>query len=187
MSRSWWLLALGVSLAIGCGPKRPPVVSTTAPGGALAPETTLPARETALPIDSGPDVQPLREDAMAGQEILGGASGEGGPLADIYFDYDQAALSEAALATLAKHAQWLKQHADTKVTVEGHCDQRGTVEYNLALGDQRARAVYDELLAKGVEASRLSAISLGKERPLEAGSSESAWAKNRRAHFVVSR
>ena len=177
MSRTTWFLAASVSLALGCGPKRPPVVSTTAPGGAVAPtqETTSPAAETALPIDSGPDVQPLREDAMAGQEILGGASGEGGPLADVYFDFNQAVLSEAALLTLAKHAQWLKQHPDTKVTVEGHCDQRGTVEYNLAL------------VAKGVEAARLTAISLGKERPLEAGSSESAWAKNRRAHFVVSR
>jgi peptidoglycan-associated lipoprotein len=140
-----------------------------------------------LPVDSGPDVQPLREDATTGSEILGGESGEGGPLADVYFDFNLASLSEAALATLAKHAQWLKQNSNTKATIEGHCDQRGTTEYNLALGDQRARAVYDELIAKGVDASRLNAISLGKERPLDAGNSEAAWAKNRRAHFVVSR
>ena len=190
MKRWVGLLTLAALLAFGCGPKRPPVVSTTAPGGAgpaPAAETNAPAPEAALPVDSGPDVQPLREDATAGQEIVGGELGEGGPLADVYFDYDQATLSEAARATLAKHAQWLKQHAETKVTVEGHCDQRGTVEYNLALGDQRSRVVYDELVAKGVESSRLNAISLGKERPLETGNSESAWAKNRRAHFVVSR
>ena len=74
-----------------------------------------------------------------------------------------------------------------KVTVEGHCDERGTVDYNLALGDQRARAARDYLVSLGVAAERVRVVSLGKERPMDAGHDEAAWAKNRRAHFAVSR
>jgi peptidoglycan-associated lipoprotein len=126
---------------------------------------------------------------LAGEDIRGGidVTTEGGPLEDIYFEFDQYSLTEAAKATLARHAEWLKARPAVKVTVEGHCDERGTVEYNLALGDKRARATMEYLVGVGLGQERLSAISLGKERPKDPGHGEEAWAKNRRAHFAVSR
>ena len=116
------------------------------------------------------------------------ASGEtGGPLEDVYFEYDGAALSDQARGVLEKHALWLQNHRAAKVTVEGHCDERGTTDYNLALGDKRARAARDYLVSLGVAADRLHTVSFGKERPVDTGQTEQAFAKNRRAHFVVSR
>jgi peptidoglycan-associated lipoprotein len=114
-------------------------------------------------------------------------SGEGGPLADIHFDYDQATLSDEARGILEKHALWMQNHREARVLVEGHCDERGTVEYNLALGNQRAQAAHDYLASLGVARDRLRTTSYGKERPLDPGQNESAWARNRRAHFAVSR
>ena len=92
-----------------------------------------------------------------------------------------------ARALLEKHALWLQNHRTARVTVEGHCDERGTVEYNLALGDQRAQAVVSYLVSLGVAADRLKAISYGKERPVDPGHDEAAWARNRRVHFFVTR
>jgi len=189
MNRSLVLVAVA-SLALACGSKRrPSVVATAGSGGgpAAASEPEAAAPETQRPIEAGPDVQPLREDAAAGQEILGGTSSEGGPLADVLFDYDAAALSESAVATLGRHAQWLQQNPGTKVSIEGHCDQRGTVEYNLALGELRAQSVREHLVSLGVSAERLTTVSYGKEKPLEQAMSDAAFAKNRRAHFVVTR
>ena len=111
---------------------------------------------------------------------------QGSPLQDIQFEYDSAALTEGARATLEKHALWLQGRRDVRVTVEGHCDQRGTTEYNLALGEQRARAVWDYLVGLGVAAERLRTVSYGKEQPLDPSDNEAAYAKNRRAHFSVS-
>jgi peptidoglycan-associated lipoprotein len=128
-------------------------------------------------------VRTVRGEGAAGSDL----SGEGGPLEDVHFDLDSSALTDAARATLEKHALWLQSHRDSRVTIEGHCDERGTVEYNLALGEQRARAVRDYLLSLGVSTTRLRTASFGKERPLDPASTEEAWAKNRRAHFAVSR
>ena len=176
---------VGLALLVGCGPKRPP--ATAAGAGAARPSAG--SGSEAEPVDSGPDVRPIDSDMASGEDIAysDSASGEGGPLADVYFDYDQSSLSDAARASLNGHASWIRAHPGVKVTVEGHCDERGTVEYNLALGEQRARATKDYLVSLGIPAGRLSAISLGKERPLDPGHDEAAWAKNRRAHFRVSR
>lgn len=191
MSSRALLLLAAAALALGCGAKRRPsaVGEHAAPASQAAPRTEpgTATPEPQRPIDSGPDVQPLREDAAAGQEILGGTSSEGGPLADVLFEYDAAALSEDAIATLGKHAQWLQQNTGTKVSIEGHRDQRGTVEYNLALGELRAQSVREQLVSLGVSAERLATVSYGKEKPLEQGMSDAAFAKNRRAHFVVTR
>jgi peptidoglycan-associated lipoprotein len=138
-------------------------------------------------VDEGPDVRAVGGSRTAGSDLAtGDLSGEGGPLADIHFAYDSAALSDEARATLERHALWLQNRREAKVTVEGHCDERGTVEYNLALGEQRARAARDYLVSLGVAAARLRTVSYGKERPLDPGNTAEAWAKNRRAHFVVS-
>jgi peptidoglycan-associated lipoprotein len=172
-----------------CGKKRPPVLAT-APGAQSAP-TEAADRSPARPLDEGPDVRAVEGEGALGSDIAGGdlagAGGEGGPLADIYFEYDSAALSDEARATLERHAQWLQSRRDVRVFVEGHCDERGTVDYNLALGEQRARAARDYLVSLGVAADRLRVVTYGKERPLDPAHTEAAYAKNRRAHFGVSR
>ena len=99
----------------------------------------------------------------------------------VYFDYDQSSLSSEAQATLDRQAAFLKASPSFRLIIEGHCDERGTREYNLALGDRRASAVRDYLVAKGINASRLSTISYGKERPSVGGSNETSYALNRRS------
>ena len=103
----------------------------------------------------------------------------------ILFDYDSTVLSSTAQDRLVKKSTWLKENSNAKVIIEGHCDERGTVEYNLALGERRAEAAKAFLVDLGVSASRLTTISYGKERPFDKGHYEGAWSKNRRAHFVI--
>lgn len=98
----------------------------------------------------------------------------------VYFDTDASTVREDGRATLTKQAAWLKQYANYQITVEGHCDERGTREYNIALGERRATAVRQFLIAQGVPAARLKTISFGKERPEVVGSDEGSWARNRR-------
>jgi peptidoglycan-associated lipoprotein len=103
----------------------------------------------------------------------------------VFFAYNQSDLSPEARATLDRQAAWLKKYSNVRVTVEGHCDERGTREYNLALGERRATAAKNYLVADGISASRVKTISYGKERPAVLGSNEAAWAQNRRAVTVV--
>jgi len=110
---------------------------------------------------------------------------EGGPLADIHYAFDSYELDEPARATLRDNGNWLKDHPKTKVEVEGHCDERGTVEFNLALGAKRAGSAKEYLVALGVAADRLTTISYGEELPLCHEHTEECWQRNRRAHFVV--
>lgn len=105
---------------------------------------------------------------------------------DIYFDFDQALIRDDARKTLANNIQWFRANPAAKVTIEGHCDERGSSEYNLALGERRARVTRDSLVAAGIESNRISTISFGKERPFVLGHDETAWKWNRRAHFVFS-
>lgn len=110
---------------------------------------------------------------------------EGGPLADINFAFDRSDLSDTARQILSKNAQWLKSNSSARVQIEGHCDERGTNEYNMALGWKRANAAQGYLRGLGIEATRLGTISYGEELPLDPGHNEVAWAKNRRDHFKV--
>jgi peptidoglycan-associated lipoprotein len=103
----------------------------------------------------------------------------------VFFDYDSSALSDDAKATLSAQAAFLSANPAVKITVEGHCDERGTREYNLALGDRRATAARDYLVAQGVDAARIRTISYGKERPSFIGSNPYAYSKNRRAVSVI--
>jgi peptidoglycan-associated lipoprotein len=103
----------------------------------------------------------------------------------VYFAYDRSDISPEARAILTKQSDWLKKNANVTVTIEGHCDERGTREYNLALGERRATAVKNVLVALGIPANRVSTISYGKERPAVVGSTEAAWAQNRRGVTVV--
>lgn len=99
----------------------------------------------------------------------------------VFFDTDQSTIREDGRQTLNRQAEWLKKYGNYQVTVEGHCDERGTREYNLALGERRANAARQYLVAQGIPASRIKTISYGKERPDPVGSDEAAWARNRRA------
>ncbi|HEY8367881.1 MAG TPA: peptidoglycan-associated lipoprotein Pal [Thermodesulfobacteriota bacterium] len=138
--------------------------TTTAPGGAL------PGEQVAL----GPTV-----DSPAGpvQEVEA--------LRDVYFEFDSASLTDSAREALNFNANWMQRFPGTRVLIEGHTDQRGSTAYNLALGERRAIAARDYLVSLGIARERLQTISYGKERPVDPGQNEAAWAKNRRAHFVV--
>ena len=99
----------------------------------------------------------------------------------VFFDTDQSTIREDGRATLGRQAEWLKKYGNYQLTIEGHCDERGTREYNLALGERRANAARQYLIAQGIPAARIKTISYGKERPDPVGSDEAAWARNRRA------
>ena len=104
---------------------------------------------------------------------------------DVLFDYDKYEVKDIYQPAMKSIASWMTKNAGARLSVEGHCDERGTNEYNLALGDRRAKAVRDALVALGVPASKLDVISYGEEKPLCTEQTEECWAKNRRAHFVV--
>ena len=104
---------------------------------------------------------------------------------DIFFQFDKATLTPEAIEMLTKNGQWLRTNSDVAITIEGHCDERGTNGYNLALGERRAESVKTFLADLGLEQSRLETISYGEERPLDRGHGEADWARNRRAHFLI--
>ncbi|MCB9092644.1 MAG: peptidoglycan-associated lipoprotein Pal [Halobacteriovoraceae bacterium] len=108
-----------------------------------------------------------------------------GAISTVYFAFDSATISDAARATLDANSEYLKSNSDVQVQIEGHCDERGSVQYNLALGERRANAVRDYLVAMGVDSARITTISYGKERPIDLGHDEAAWARNRRGNFVI--
>ena len=107
------------------------------------------------------------------------------PLTDVFFDYDKSEVKDEGRAALAKDAEWLKRWSSVKVMIEGHCDSRGTPEYNLALGERRANTVRSYLASLGVPADRLIVVSKSKEQPFCNEENESCWSQNRRGHFIV--
>jgi peptidoglycan-associated lipoprotein len=113
------------------------------------------------------------------------AEGKEGMFADIMFEYDKYDVKESYKSELQAFAAWMTKNSSATVSVEGNCDERGTNEYNLALGDRRAKAVKDYLVSLGVASSRIETISYGEEKPVCTEQSEECWAKNRRAHFVI--
>jgi len=159
---------LAAALLSGCAKKKEVAEAAPPP----APEVTAPAPAPAPP--PAPEATP-EEPAKTVQDQI----------ADVFYDYDSAELSAAAQTTLDANAKVLNDNAGASVAIEGHCDERGTVEYNLALGDRRAQAAKDYLVRFGIATGRVSTISYGEERPFATGTDESAWAQNRRAHFVV--
>ncbi|HTT76755.1 MAG TPA: peptidoglycan-associated lipoprotein Pal [Candidatus Binataceae bacterium] len=115
-----------------------------------------------------------------------GANGSGGPLSDIHFAFNDYAIQPQDSSVLRSNADWLTQHPDTHVQVEGNCDDRGSEEYNIALGAKRAQAAKDYLTTLGIAPDRISTISYGKELPLCTEETDECWAQNRRDHFAVS-
>ncbi|MFQ5877826.1 MAG: peptidoglycan-associated lipoprotein Pal [Acidobacteriota bacterium] len=160
-------------------PAEPP--SSTPPTFEQAPRRAEPVDETVGFPEAETEVEPIREtpQSLADRLMAQGA------VKRIHFDFDKYDLRPDALQVLRENAAALKQYSELKVRIEGHCDERGTVEYNLALGEKRARAARDYLVSAGIPARRLSIISFGKERPLDTGHNERAWALNRRAEFIL--
>ena len=183
---------IGALTLAGC-PKRPEVMQAApAPAGPAAatvpaPQAAQPSPQTAeTPVTrpAAPAETPVQPAAAAPAAAQPGAPGPS-PLKDVFFDYDKAAVRDDQKAALNDNVGWLKGNSGAKVLLEGHCDERGTAEYNLGLGERRAKAVKDYLIAAGVAADRVSTISYGKERPFVLGHDESAWKWNRRGHFVI--
>jgi peptidoglycan-associated lipoprotein len=125
----------------------------------------------------------ITSDSLAGKDI--DAINKNSPFQPVYFAYDQAEIESAGQEALNTNAGILKQYPTWVVTIEGHSDERGTAEYNLALGERRALAARNYLVSLGIPADRLRTVSYGKEFPFDPNHDESAWSKNRRAHFVV--
>jgi peptidoglycan-associated lipoprotein len=150
----------------------PPAIAETAP----APEPTPQA-----PAEPAPELDPLGGDLASVNDYLR----RQGLLADTFFDYDRASLTDQGREELARNAQFLRQYPQFLVTLEGHCDDRGTPEYNLALGERRAFTVRGYLSSLGIDEGRLRTMSYGEERPVCTDSEESCWRQNRRAHPVV--
>lgn len=169
------LLIAVIFVAIGCAPK---AVQTT-----QKPATTQDQRALSDKDRAGISEEELakaeRDRLLREQERLAGI------LRDINFDFDSYAINSTELPKIEGVGSWMKQERGVRITVEGHCDERGTVEYNLALGQKRAEAVKDYLLKMGIEAGRIRTISYGKEVPVDPGRTEDAWSKNRRAHFKI--
>jgi peptidoglycan-associated lipoprotein len=172
--------------ASACGKKTPPVARPLPPPPTTTP-TTAPPRPPAPPEPvREPSVvppEPVREDAISSASL--DDLNKNSPLKPVYFELDSSDLSAANQKTLDDNATLLKRYTSWAVTVEGHCDERGTAEYNLALGERRAIAARAYLVSLGIAADRLRTVSYGKEFPFDPGHDESAFAKNRRAHFVI--
>ena len=154
------LLLAGALLLGGC-PKKPEVATG-------APRAEAPAAVPEAKREPAPPAAPAKE-----------------PLQDVFFDFDKAIIRDDGKQALNTDIQWLKANSAVRIKVEGHCDERGTNEYNLALGERRAKAARDYLVAGGIDAKRISTVSYGEERPFVQGHDESAWKWNRRGHFVV--
>src|SRR4051812_21032617 len=157
-----------------------------------APTVTIPPHDTAERVQPSEDfVKPSAEPTVTADvlpsntEELNRYLQDKGLIRDAFFDYAEATLSSDAQAALTTSASWLKSNPKYNLLVEGHCDERGTEQYNLALGDKRAQQAKDYLVASGVDASRIRTVSYGEERPFDPGHDEGAWKQNRRAHFVL--
>jgi peptidoglycan-associated lipoprotein len=124
-------------------------------------------------------------DKMAAAPVARVPAKKASPLKDIFFDFDKSSIRADVIKSLVENVQWLKAHPTASIIIEGHCDERGTGEYNLALGQRRAKSVTNYLVAAGIDAKRIKTISYGKERPFATGHDESTRKLNRRAHLVL--
>ena len=178
-------VALVSIMSVSACAKKKPVPPPPAPAPApAAPPTTPTPPPPPPPAPTPPPDRVPTEDEIFARKSLGDLNNEK-PLGDAFFDLDLAQIRDDAKPALQKDADWMKRWASTKVMVEGHCDSRGTSEYNLALGERRAKAVQDYLVSLGVGADRLQTLSKGKEQPFCADENEGCWQQNRRGHFII--
>jgi len=175
------VLALSLFL-VGC-PKRPATTAASAPAPTGAPAPSSPAPSS--PSTPSPTPAPAAPSTAApATPPRPSEFAENANLKDVYFDFDKYDIRQNDAKILDTNAAWLKTN-DNLVLIEGHCDERGTNEYNLALGERRAKSTMNYLVSQGVQAGRITIISYGKERPVCTEHTEDCWAKNRRAHFLT--
>jgi peptidoglycan-associated lipoprotein len=173
-----------VALTVGaCSKKQPPIARpmppASAPGSTAAPPA--PPEPVSEPIPVPPE--PLAEDTVGSRSI--DDLNRDSPLKPAFFALDSSEITSEMQQVLQTNAQVLKRYPSWQITIEGHCDERGTPEYNLGLGERRSIAARDYLVSLGIGADRLRTVSYGKEFPFDPGHDETAWSKNRRAHFVI--
>jgi peptidoglycan-associated lipoprotein len=174
-------LALGLS---GCAKKAPAPAPPPPPAPAPTTPAPPPPPPPPPPAPAPEAPRPLTEEELFARKSLDELNAEK-PLGDVFFTYDSASVSEEGRATLQKNMEWLRKWSSTRVLVEGHCDNRGTPEYNLALGEQRAASVRDYLVSLGLPADRVTIVSKGEEQPFCNEDAESCWSQNRRGHFLI--
>lgn len=188
MERACATLLIGLTImmcAVGCAKKAaPPVLASAPPAVEAAPPPPPPPPEPPRGDASSTPAAALTDDEIFARKTLAELNAEA-PLSDVFFDVDQFDLREDARAVLQRHAQWLARWTSTRITVEGHCDERGTPEYNLALGERRAAAVQSYLKDLGVGPNRILMVSKGKETPTCVEQTEDCWQRNRRGHFII--
>ena len=180
------LLLLLVTVTAGaCGKKKPPIARPIPPPPSTGSTTVTPPPEPPTPAAEPTTVppQPVAEDSIAAGSI--DDINRNSPLQPVFYELDAAEVDTGGQRVLQANAEVLRKYPMWQISVEGHCDERGTAEYNLALGERRAVAARNYLVSLGIAADRLKTVSYGKEFPFDPGHSEEAWSKNRRAHFVV--
>jgi peptidoglycan-associated lipoprotein len=178
------VVALAAAVAVsGCGKKKP-VPPAPTPPPAAAPTTPAPPPPPPPPPAHEPPAPAPSEDDIFARKSLEQINSEH-PLGDAFFDLDSFEIRRDAQPILQKDAEWMKRWPSTKIAIEGHCDSRGSAEYNLALGNKRATAVRDYLANLGITGDRIQIVSKGKEQPTCPEQVESCWAQNRRGHFLV--
>lgn len=180
--RQTFAIALLLGLAATACHRTPPPVARPAPP-APPPSTTARPPEPPSPVREPVPPEPLADDSVASRSL--DDLNRDSPLQPVFFDYDSAEVSDAGRAVLQAGAAVLKRYPTWAIAIEGHCDERGTAEYNLALGERRAVAARVYLISLGIDANRLRTVSYGSEFPFDPAHDESAWSRNRRAHFVI--
>ena len=169
--------------AAACAKKTPPIPRPGPPGATEAPPPPPPRPPEPVSEPTVVPPMPIPEDAIGARSL--DDLNRDSPLQPVFFALDSADLSSEGQATLQQNSNVLKQYASWQITIEGHADERGTAEYNLALGERRALAARDYLVSLGIPATRVRTVSYGKEFPFDPGHTEEAFSKNRRAHFVI--
>ena len=167
-----------------CAKKKPPVARPTPPPPGSSTTGSRPAGPPEPVQEAQPvPAEPISSDSLSSSDI--DALNKNSPFQPVFFALDQDTIDEAGQQSLNANAALMKKYPSWIVTIEGHSDERGTAEYNLALGERRALAARNYLVSLGIQADRLRTVSYGKEFPFEPGHDEGSWSKNRRAHFVV--
>jgi peptidoglycan-associated lipoprotein len=179
------VILLTVVVAACKGKAKPPVARPMPPPMPTASDTNPPPP----PVPPQPVAEPVPVPPMPAEDNIGSRSlddlNRDSPLRPLYFELDQSDVSEAGQQVLQANAAVMKKYPTWQITIEGHCDERGTAEYNLALGERRALAAKNYLVSLGIPADKVKTVSYGKEFPFDAGHDDAAWQKNRRAHFVI--